>query len=339
MNPFPLSRTVTPRRSAFARMASLAALAAATVLSVTALPAQAQVTLKMAHIYNPGNIWYETAEAYAKAVEAKSGGKVKIQIAASGSTGDWPASIEGLKIGTNDIVLQSVGTLDRYNIVAGVEAYPYLVRDLDHFRKVYYGPVGNELYDEIAKKTGFRIVGAGYRGMRHLTSSKPVRNVAELKSIKIRVPPLKIYRLTWDTLGAGTVPMGVAELFTSLQQGVIDGQENPLEVIEMMKFNEVQKYVVETGHVSGAMTWIFSDAKFKSLPAEVQKLLKEEGEAAMLAATDRMARMEGDIKTRLQGKGMQFIAVDRAAFAGALAPMSKEFPDLAPWVAKMQAVK
>ncbi|MFO1288262.1 MAG: TRAP transporter substrate-binding protein [Rubrivivax sp.] len=258
---------------------------------------------------------------------------------APSTTGDWPASIEGLKIGTNDIVLQSVGTLDRYNVVAGVEAYPYLVRDIDHFKKVYYGPVGAELYEEIAKKTGFRIIGAGYRGMRHLTSSKPVRNLAEVKSIKIRVPPLKIYRLTWDTLGASTVPMGVAELFTSLQQGVIDGQENPLEVVEMMKFNEVQKFVVETGHVSGAMTWIFSDAKFKSLPADVQKLLKEEGEAAMLAATERMVRLEGEIKTRLQGKGMQFVTVDRAAFASALAPMSKEFPDLAPWVAKMQAVK
>ncbi|MBL8288588.1 MAG: TRAP transporter substrate-binding protein [Rubrivivax sp.] len=319
--------------------AACASTALATVLTCAAGVASAQTTLKMAHIYNPGNIWYETAEAYAKAVEAKSGGKVRIVIAPSGTTGDWPASIEGLKIGTNDIVLQSVGTLDRYNVVAGVEAYPYLVRDIDHFKKVYYGPVGAELYDEIAKKTGFRIVGAGYRGMRHLTSSKPVRNLAEVKSIKIRVPPLKIYRLTWDTLGASTVPMGVAELFTSLQQGVIDGQENPLEVVEMMKFNEVQKFVVETGHVSGAMTWIFSDAKFKSLPADVQKLLKEEGEAAMLAATERMVRMEGEIKGRLQGKGMQFVTVDRAAFASALVPMSKEFPDLAPWVAKMQAVK
>jgi TRAP-type transport system periplasmic protein len=308
-------------------------------LALAASQALAQVTLKMAHIYPPGNIWYETAEAYAKAVETKSGGKVRIQVAHSGSTGDWPSSIEGLKIGTNDIVLQSVGTLDRYNVVAGVEAYPYLVRDLDHFRKIYYGPVGGELYDEIAKKTGFRIIGAGYRGMRQLTSSKPVHNLADVKTIKLRVPPLKIYRMTWDTLGASTVPMGAAELFTSLQQGVIDGQENPLEVIESMKFNEVQKYVVETGHVSGAMTWIFLDARLKRLPPDVQQLLKTEGEAAMLAATDRMARTEGEIKTRLQAKGMTFVSVDRDSFAKALVPMAKEFPELAPWVVKMQAVK
>ena len=326
----------------FAIKRSRRALASLFVFACTSLAmgqSMAQVTLKMAHIYPPGNIWYETAEAYAKAVEAKSGGKVKIQVAHSGSTGDWPAAIEGLKIGTNDIVLQSVGTLDRYNVVAGVEAYPYLIRDLDHFRKVYYGPVGGELYDEIAKKTGFRLVGAGYRGMRHMTSSKPVNKLADVKSIKLRVPPLKIYRMTWDTLGASTVPMGAAELFTSLQQGVVDGQENPLEVIESMKFNEVQKYVVETGHVSGAMTWIYHEPRLKRLPEDVQKLLKQEGEAAMLAATERMAKTEAEIKTRLQGKGMQFVAVDRASFATALAPMSKEFPEMAPWVTKMQAVK
>ncbi len=314
-------------------------LLAAAGLALGAGQASAQTVLKMAHIYTPGNIWYETAEAYAKAVEAKSGGKLKIQIAHSGSTGDWPASIEALKIGTNDIVLQSVGTLDRYNVVAGVEAYPYLVRDLDHFRKVYYGPVGQELFDEIARKTSFRIIGAGYRGMRHMSSNKPVRNLADVKSVKLRVPPLKIYRMTWDTLGASTVPMGVAELYTSMQQGVVDGQENPLEVIESMKYNEVQKYVIETGHVSGAMTWIFHEPRFKRLSADEQKILKQEGEAVMLAATERMAKTEGEIKQRLLGKGMQFIAVDRAAFAGALAPMGKEFPDLAPWVAKMQAVK
>jgi len=119
----------------------------------------------------------------------------------------------------------------------------------------------------------------------------------------------------------------------------VDGQENPLEIVESMKYNEVQKYAIETGRVSGAMTWIFHEPRLKRLPADVQALLKTEGEAAMLAATDRMLKTEGEIKSRLQAQGMQFIQVDRAAFANALSGMSKEFPDLAPWVAKVQAVK
>ncbi len=318
---------------------ALRGLAALAALALCASAPAQTITLKMAHIYAPGNIWYETAEAYGKAVAEKSGGKVKIDIAHSGSTGDWPKSIEALKIGTNDIVLQSVGTLDRYNTIAGIEAYPYLVRDVEHFKRVYYGPMGRELYDEIAQKTQFRIIGAGYRGARQLSSNKMVRNVGELKGLKLRVPPLKMYRATWEYLGASPVPMGVAELFTSLQQGVVDGQENPLEVIEGQKFNEVQKYVIETGHVIGAMTWIFSEQRFKSLPPDVQKVLLEQGNATMLAATDRMVTLEGEIKKRLEGKGMQFVKVDTAPFREKLVPMTKDFPELAGWVQKIQAVK
>jgi tripartite ATP-independent transporter DctP family solute receptor len=319
-----------------------AAGAAAIAAALPAAPAFAQgqpLVLKMAHIYNPGNIWFETAEAYAKAVNEKSGGKVRIEIAASGSTGDWPATIEGLKIGTNHIVLQSIGTLDRYNILPGLEAYPYLVRDVDHFKKVYYGPVGQEFIEEVAKKTSFRIVGAGYRGARWLTSNKPVKTVADIRGLKLRVPPLKMYRMTWELLGASPVPMGVGELFTSMQQGVVDGQENPLEIIESNKYNEVQKYAIDTRHIIGAMTWIFSDARFKQFPPDVQKLLKEEGERAMLQATDRMVATEGELRRKLESRGMQFNDIDRDAMKAKVADIGKEFPDLAPWAAKFSAVK
>jgi tripartite ATP-independent transporter DctP family solute receptor len=320
---------------AFGMSASLSLLAA---LAAPAAVAQT-TTLKMAHIYTPGNIWYEAAEAYAKAVEEKSGGKVKIQIAHSGATGDWPSSIEGLKIGTNDIVLQSIGTLDRYNILPGIEAWPYLLRDVDHFQKVYYGPVGAEFMDEVAKKTSFRIIGAGYRGARWLSSNKAVEKVEDLKGVKLRVPPLKMYRMTWELLGASPVPMGVSELFTSMQQGVVDGQENPLEVIESMKYYEVQKFAVDTRHVMGAMTWIMSDARFKRLPEDVRKILVEEGERVMLESTKRMVGMEDELKKTLQGHGMKFLDVDRSAFQARLEPMGKEFPDLAPWVEKFRSVR
>jgi tripartite ATP-independent transporter DctP family solute receptor len=298
-------------------------------------------TLKMAHIYSPGNIWYDAAAAYGKAVEARSGGHIKFQIAYSGTTGDWPQSIEGLLIGTNDIVLQSIGTLDRYHIVAGIEAYPYMIRDIDHFKKIYYGPVGAELLDEVAAKTKFRIVGAGYRGARHLSTNARHRVASpdDLRGVKLRVPPLKMYRLTWEYLGASPVPMGMGELFTSLQQNVVDGQENPLEIIQMMKFNEVQKYVTETAHVMGAMTFIFSDARWLSFPEETRKILKEEGEKVMLAFTDRMIKTEGEMKRDLQGTGMVFVPVNQPDWRAKLVPLANDFPELAPWVKKIQAIK
>ncbi len=327
-------KTRTLRRAAFA----IAAACLASVMMAGAVEAQ---TLKMAHVYSPGNIWYDAAAAYGKAVEERSGGKIKFQIAHSGTTGDWPQAIEALLIGTNDIVLQSIGTLDRYNIMAGIEAYPYMIRDIDHFKKVYYGKVGAELFDEVAAKTKFRIVGAGYRGARHLSTNARHRVASpdDLKGVKLRVPPLKMYRLTWEYLGASPVPMGVGELFTSLQQNVVDGQENPLELIQMMKFNEVQKHVTETAHVMGAMTFIFSDARWRSFPEETRKILKEEGDKVMLASTERMIKDEAAIKRDLQGKGMEFVPINQPAWAAKLVPLAKDFPELAPWVEKIQAVK
>lgn len=299
---------------------------------------QATTTLRMAHIYTPGNIWFETAEAYARAVADRSGGRVRIQIAHSGSTGDWPASIEGLRIRTNDIVLQSVGTLDRYNTIAGIEAYPYLVRDVPHFRRVYYGDQGAALYEEIAGKTGFRIVGAGYRGARHLTSSRRVAALEDLRGLKLRVPPLRMYRLTWELLGASPVPMGVTELYTSLQNRVVDGQENPLEVIESNKFNEVNAFCTKTAHIIGAMTWIFAEPRWRALPAEIRDLLKTEGDRVMLEATDRMVGLESEIEARLRSRGMTFIEVDTAPWQARLGPLAREFPEMADWVGRIQAV-
>lgn len=324
----------------FRRQFSAAGVFAA--IAFAAAPAIAQdkpITLKLAHVYAPGTVWFDTAEAYAKAVEARTNGKVKIQIAHSGATGDYPQAIEGLKIGTNHIVLQSIGTLDRYNSLAGLEAYPYLIRDLDHFKQVYYGPAGAEFGDEVAKKTGFRIVGAAYRGFRWMTTNKPVRSIDDVKGLKLRVPPLKMYRMTWDLLGANPTPMAPGELYTSLQQNVVDGQENPLETIDNSKWYEVQKYAIDTRHTVGAMTWIFSEQYLKSLPAETRQMLKEEGEKSMLAASQRVVELEGTLRKKFEGAGMTFLQPDLAPFRARLQPMVKEFPELAPWVAKFQAVR
>jgi len=324
------------------KLASLLSAALVTALSFTAAhTAQAQVkpvTLKLAHIYSPKDHWGETMEAFKKAVEDRSEGKIKINISANGLTGDWPQSIEGLRMGTNHIVLQSVGALDRYSQSAGVEAYPYLIRDMDHFHAVYEGAAGGELYDQITKESGFKLIGASYRGARFLTSNRKISNLQDLHGLKMRVPPLKMYRATWTTLGASPVPMGMAELFTSLQHGMIDGQENPLEVIRNVNLFEVQKFAAETQHTIGAMTLIFSDKYFSRLPAETQQILKEEGERVMSEATARMVVAENEHKQFLESKGMAFNAVDRDAFAAKIKEMDSQFPELQVWLDKFRAV-
>ncbi|WP_108663762.1 TRAP transporter substrate-binding protein [Acuticoccus kandeliae] len=317
-----------------------AALGTAAVLALS--PAQAEVekvTLEMAHIYNPGNIWYDVAERYAEGVKEATGGNVTINIAAGGSTGTWQEAIEALQIGTNDIVLQSIGTLDRYDPLPGIEAFPYLIRDLDHFNKVYYGEVGAELFDAIEEATQFKIVGAGFRGARKLSCNCEVTEVSDLEGVKLRVPPLKMYRRTWELLGASPVPMPALEIYTALQQGVIDGQENPLETILTFKWHEHQSHIMNTDHVIGAMTFIYDSPRFQQFSDELKTILIEQGEAAMKWGTERMMEQEEGYADELRAAGVTIQDVNREAFAETVAPIRDEFPELADWVERIKAVQ
>lgn len=295
------------------------------------------VTLHVAHDYPPDTVWGLTTQRFADAVTERTNGKVTMQIAHSSSTGSWDQAIEGLKIGTNDIVLESIGTLDRYDPLPGVEAFPYLIKNLDHFKSVYYGEVGRAFMDEVAKRSGFRIIGAGYRGARKLSANRRIETVEDLAGLKMRVPPLKMYRRTWELLGASPVPMPVTEIFTGLQQGLIDGQENPLEFIHTNKLDEVQSHVMNTNHVIGAMTFIFNDGRFQSLSPKLQEILREEGEQAMLWATDEVLSMETAYQDdMIKNNDVTIVDVDLDAFRAKVAPIADDFPDLKDWVLKFQ---
>lgn len=322
--------------------AFLTAMAASVALVALSPAASAQIEereLQFAHVYPEGNIWAETTQRFADAISERTDGNVTVSIAGGGTTGSWEESIEALQIGTNDVVLESIGTLDRYDPLPGVEAFPYLIRDLDHFRAVYYGPVGEEFSDEVAERTGFKIVGAGYRGARKLSAVRAVENLDDLQGLRLRVPPLRMYRRTWELLGASAVPMPAIEIFTALQQGVIEGQENPLELIHSFRFHEVQSHVMHTDHVIGAMTFIFDQANFDTYSPELQELLVEEGRNAMLWGTERMVEREAEYQRMLEEEGITFVSPDLEAFREALVPIRDEFPELADWVARFEAVE
>ncbi len=330
-----------PLRSSLTTLSSAVALSVG--LALTGGSAQAEdipeMTLQMAHNYPPGNIWYDAGEHFTKAVTERTGGKVTFNTAHSASTGTWAEQIEALQIGTNDVVIQSVGTLDRYAPLPGIEAFPYLIRDVDHFKTVFYGPIGEELYAQIEEDTGFKIIGAGYRGARVLSANKKVESLEDLKGLKLRVPPLKMYTRTWELLDASPTPMPFTEVFTSLQQGIIDGQENPYEVIETYRLDEVQDFVMETNHVIGGMTFIFDSARFNSFPPELQTILEEEAEKAMLWATAEMLEKEAGFRQVLKDRGMEIVVLDLTDFRAAIGPLKEEFPELKGWIERISVAE
>ena len=306
-------------------------------------PASAQeipeMTLHFGHIETQGAVYNDAIDRYAKAIEDRSGGKVKVIVAGGGTTGNLESLIEGLQLGTNDIFMNEAGNLATYDPLAGIPSFPFMFRNVDHFRHVYDGPVGHALFDEIEARTGFKVIGAGYRGARELSCNCLVHTPDDLSGVKLRVPPQKLMLRTWETLGANAVPISAVEIYNSLAQGVVDGQENPIEGIYAAKLFEHQKYIMLTNHVMAPFSFLFDSKRFHAWPEALQKILIEEGEAAMLWGSETVIEREKIAREKMEEAGVQFIDVDAEAFRKKLAPLQDEFPIFKDWIAKIEAVQ
>lgn len=316
-----------------------AAISAVSLASIVSTQAYAETVLQLASVETPQTVWGQVAQRFADGVAEASGGELKVELALSGSTGSVRETLEALAIGTNDIVMTVVASLNSYDKLAAIESYPYLIRDEEHFNAVYNGPIGDDLFDALAQSSGLRLVGAGSRGPREMASKKAINSVADLDGLKIRVPGIDVFKATWANLGASPTPMSSKEVYSGLQSGIIDAVENPLSAHIRSKYYEAADYVIMTHHVYGAYTLVFDDAKFQSLSASEQKILTDQAKAAMEWGTAQAKAELADLRKTLEDNGATFIEPDLAEFRAKLAPMAEEFKDLEPWVKRIQAAK
>lgn len=316
-----------------------AAAGAIFALSSLASVVSAETVLQLASVETPATVWGQVAQKFADGVADASGGELKVELALSGTTGSPRETLEALAIGTNDIVMTVVASLNSYDPLAAIESYPYLIRDEEHFNAVYNGEIGSDLFDALAAKTGLRLVGAGSRGPREMASTRPIHTVDDLAGLKIRVPGIDVFRATWETLGASPTPMSSGEVYSGLQSGIIDAVENPLSAHIRSKYYEAADYVILTHHVYGAYTFVFDDARFQSLTDEEQAIVNEQAKIAMEWGTEQAKAELADLQAELEGYGAQFIEPDLDDFRSKLAPMADQFPELAPWVARIQAAE
>jgi tripartite ATP-independent transporter DctP family solute receptor len=292
--------------------------------AAVALPfaAQAQaVKLTLGHGAAPGNPRHEAALLFAERVKSKSGGRYDIQVAHSAQLGDDAAMITALRSGTLDISANSQGAMA--NVVPEYAALglPFLFADAQKAWALLDGQVGQELAKRTAAK-GMVVLGYWDNGIRHVTNSKrPIKAPADLKGLKIRTPPDTMTVDIMQTLGADTQQIKFAELYVALQQGVVDGQENPLANIASAKLYEVQKYLTLTGHKYEANPFVMSKRSWDKLSPADQKIFTEA--AAEATQVQRKLSKEADEKlvTELKAKGVQIETIDRKAFAEATKPV------------------
>ncbi|RYF72818.1 MAG: DctP family TRAP transporter solute-binding subunit [Comamonadaceae bacterium] len=291
-----------------------------------ACAALAQTTMKISISTAQNSHQGVAIDTFAKEVEKRTGGRYKIQTFYNGSLGGERESIEAVQLGTQELAFSSTGPVPNFVPEAKILDVPFLFRDKAHARAVLDGPIGQDMLKKFDSK-GFKALVWAENGFRHMTNSKrDVKEPGDLKGLKMRTMENPVHIAAYKGFGIITTPMAFPEVFTALQQGTVDGQENPLPVIISAKFDQVQKHLSLTGHVYSPCILVMNKGSFDKLaPADQQAFL----EAAKEAAKANRARVdEDDAKgvADLRAKGMTVIDnVDKAKFVAALAPVNAQF--------------
>lgn len=274
---------------------------------------QAEVILKLGHNANDQDIWHKSVEHFSFLVDSLSAGKVKVRLFPSEQLGKELDMIRSIEAGIDDMTI-SGESMQNWAEITAFSGMPYLIRDLDHLKEVVEGPVGDQIAAEMVEQIGLRPLGYFARGPRHLTSNRPIRTPDDLQGIVLRVPSVPISVKTWEALGAKPTPMTFSEVFTALQQGTVEAQENPFALIQSAGFYEVQKYVNLTGHVIGWVYVVIGEAQFQSLKPEYQQIVLQAGKGMQAYHERLFIDQEESLRKGLAERGMEFVEVDVVAF-------------------------
>ena len=291
--------------------ALLAGMALTALLSP--LEASAQTTIRAAFGSQPVHPSFVGLQCFEKLAEERSGGSLAIELYPDRQLGEERETVEGLQIGSVDMTVVSTGPLSAFVPEVGVLDLPFIFENSEHVYKVLDGEVGQDL---LAKFDAQGIVGLAWweNGWRHLTAKKAVEAPGDLQGVKLRTMQNPVHIAAFQKLGAAPIPMVWGEVFTSLGQGVIDAQENPITIIYSNSLWEVQSHVMLTGHVYGPHAVLFSKAIWSSLTPEEQGVIQAAVTECTGVQRETSARLEAEYLGLLNEKGMVIEEVDLAPF-------------------------
>ena len=266
--------------------------------------AMALTSIKLGVVTKPGSAQNIAAEKFKELIEQRSNGDIKVQIFHSASLGNETEILQQVQMNSIQMAIVTGGPFDTFDPMARVVNYPFLFKTYEQVDKILDGPLGAELLKSL-ESSGFKGLCFSENGFRNLTNSKrPVAGPEDLKGLKIRVMSSAIHKAIWQSLGANPTPMPWP-IYTELEQGVIDGQENPLWVMEVYKFYEIQKYMTLTRHVYSYHIDVASLKWWNTLNPGAQEMIqKAMYEAAVFQRQDNRSKNAARLKF-LKDKGMQ----------------------------------
>ncbi|MBK7061078.1 MAG: TRAP transporter substrate-binding protein [Rubrivivax sp.] len=295
-----------------------------------ALPAAAQMELKLGHVGGPGSLFELSANEFARRANEKLGNKAKVVVFGSSQLGGDSEMMQKLRLGTLEFAIPSTvmsSAVDAF----GMFEMPYLVKSREHMKKIEAAVVWPSLAP-MAEAKGYKLLAVWENGFRNITTNtKPIVKPVDLAGMKLRVPQGKWRVKMFQAYGANPSPMALSEVFVALQTGVMDGQENPLTQIYSSKFQEVQKYLSMTGHVYTPAFLAAGKTKFASLPADVQATLTQAARDTQAYVYEQAAKLDNELQAKIAAAGVKVNQADKDAFIaaskGVYEEFAKEVPD------------
>ena len=317
----------------FTRQALAAAIGLASLAALGNPSLAAERVLKLGHLANEQNTWHKASVKFGEELKALTDGRIEVEVYPNESLGKEVDLINGMQLGTADMTITGE-SLQNWAPMAALLAVPYAYKSLEHMDEVASGKTGEDIKAEIVARAQIRPIAYFARGPRNLTADREIKSPDDLKGLRLRVPNVPLFVDTWKTLGAQPTPMAFSEVFTSLQSGVIDAQENPLALIKSANFAEVQKFVNKTEHVRSWIYLTISEMTWSQLSAEDQAAVLEAAKRAQAYERELFLADEENLVKELQAAGMTFVEVDAAAFAEKARPavLANVKPEIRPIV-------
>ncbi|MBE6068107.1 MAG: DctP family TRAP transporter solute-binding subunit [Clostridium lundense] len=288
-----------------------------------------KTVIKLGHVEAEDRSTHKASLEFKKYVEEQSKGAVTVEIYANAQLGGDREMTEAVALGTIQMTMPSTSVLTTYSPKFGILDMPFIFNNADSAFKAVDSELGTELSKNL-DKVGIHNFGYNYNGVRNITNSKrPINEPKDLEGVKMRVMESPVFIDMFKCLGSNATPMGFGELFTALQQGTVDGQENAASLIYATKFQEVQKYLSLTNHTYGFLAVIINDKFYKGLPEDIQKIVAD-GAKKYLIDYQRKLELEDNDKyiEKLKSEGMKVNEVtseNHAKFVEAVKPMYEKY--------------
>ena len=306
-------------------------------------PASAQTKLKWAHVYEVTEPYHTEALWAASEIRKRTNGKFDITVFPASQLGNESQLHEGLGLGAVDIVYVGINFVAATYQPLGITGAPFMLRDFDHWKAYRDSKLFSDLVQGYDEKTRHKIVALTYYGKRHVTANKPIRKPEDMKGMSLRVPPAPLFLMFTKSVGANATPIAFSDVYNALQQGLVDGQENPLPTIMAKKFYEVQSHIVLTGHITESMVTVIGSHVRNKLTPDEQKLFADTLKEAASRATEAIEASERILAGEFRKLGKTVVEPDREAFRKAAIPLHNDESVGAGWTRaqydELQALK